>query len=151
MIRESINSQSSSCSVVSIAIIIITLYYFPPTHKMHLVKAVISLFALSSFAVAQIGGDFDAEYGLARREVEDARDGYLAARDEFLIAREEYIEKRGLLKANTPIPLLHLNTLRLSNRLAEKGKVLQGRHSELVRDPSQGWWYEPVRYLPPWF
>ncbi|CAI6084430.1 unnamed protein product [Clonostachys chloroleuca] len=65
---------------------------------MHLVKTIISLFALSGFAAAQIGGDFDAEYGLARREVQDARDGYLAARDEFLIAREEYIEKRGLLK-----------------------------------------------------
>ncbi|CAG9993940.1 unnamed protein product [Clonostachys byssicola] len=65
---------------------------------MHFVKTFISLFALSGFAIAELGGDFDAEYGLARREVETARDGYLAARDELLVAREEYMEKRDLLK-----------------------------------------------------
>lgn len=115
---------------------------------MHLVKTIISLFALSGFAAAQIGGDFDAEYGLARREVQDARDGYLAARDEFLIAREEYIEKRGLLKVNTAISLLHLNTLDFLTSLQKKGKCYKDGIQNLCGTPVKGGGMSPCGICP---
>ncbi|CAI6100592.1 unnamed protein product [Clonostachys chloroleuca] len=54
---------------------------------MHFVKTIVSLFALSSFAVAHIG---DAD--LERRDVAEI------AHEEYLMARDEYIEKRDLFR-----------------------------------------------------
>lgn len=54
---------------------------------MHFVKTIVSLFALSSFAVAHIG---DAD--LERRDVAKI------AHEEYLMARDEYIEKRDLFR-----------------------------------------------------
>ncbi|VUC23467.1 unnamed protein product [Clonostachys rosea] len=55
---------------------------------MHFVKAIVSLFALSSFAAAQYADDADLS----------PRDVYLAAREEFLQAREEYLASRDLIE-----------------------------------------------------
>ncbi|CAH0025167.1 unnamed protein product [Clonostachys rhizophaga] len=55
---------------------------------MHFVKTIVSLFALSSFAAAQVHGE-ELEAALAARDV---------AYEDLLFAREEYIEKRELFK-----------------------------------------------------
>ncbi|CAI6028722.1 unnamed protein product [Clonostachys chloroleuca] len=56
---------------------------------MHFIKTVVSLFALSSFAAAKLGG---SDFGLARREMAEA------AHEEYLAARDEYFEKRDLFR-----------------------------------------------------
>ncbi|VUC26147.1 unnamed protein product [Clonostachys rosea] len=55
---------------------------------MHFAKAIVSLFALSSFAAAQYGEDV----GFAPREIAEA------VHEEYLAARDEYIEKRELFR-----------------------------------------------------
>jgi hypothetical protein len=55
---------------------------------MHFVKTIVSLFALSSFAAAQVHGE-ELEAALAARDV---------AYEDLLFARDEYIEKRELFK-----------------------------------------------------
>ncbi|CAG9950926.1 unnamed protein product [Clonostachys rosea f. rosea IK726] len=54
---------------------------------MHFIKTIVSLFALSSVAVARIG-DADLE----------GRDVAEVAHEEYLVARDEYIEKRELFR-----------------------------------------------------
>ncbi|CAH0003430.1 unnamed protein product [Clonostachys byssicola] len=56
---------------------------------MHFIKAVASLFALSSCAAAQFS---DSEFTLARRELAEA------AEEQYLAARDEYIEKRDIFR-----------------------------------------------------
>jgi hypothetical protein len=55
---------------------------------MHFIKTIVSVFALSSFAAAQVHGE-ELDAALAARDV---------AYEDLLYAREEYIEKRELFK-----------------------------------------------------
>lgn len=81
---------------------------------MHFIKTIVSLFALSSVAVARIG-DADLE----------GRDVAEVAHEEYLVARDEYIEKRELFRRVSFLTPYHLSPASLTLHLAGWQRYLQ--------------------------
>jgi hypothetical protein len=67
---------------------------------MHFAKTIISFFAMTGFAAAQLE---DHQTGLAARQA--AREEYLEARDVYLAARDNYLMEKRKVPALTRVSL----------------------------------------------